>query len=247
MCRLKSAIILKDRVYLSETDSHTNLLKELKIADTKENAQRLFVRAELYPKYNNIFSPIETWKFNVDQDILPDWYIKEVDKERMVSAVKEWTKTHIFIGENNIGVFGNKTIYIKDSTVQAFNNSTVQAFNNSTVTAHGNSTVYANGNSTVTAHGNSTVYAHGNSKVTAYDYSKVTAYDNSTVTAHCNSMVTAYSNSMVTAYSNSTVIIDSFSSAKKENITLKDNAILKDNREKKIYITDGWEVVKERE
>ena len=50
MCKLKSAIILKDRVFVPDYDSHDKMLKELGIKDTRENAERLFVRAELSPK-----------------------------------------------------------------------------------------------------------------------------------------------------------------------------------------------------
>ena len=50
MCKLKSGIILKDRVYIPDHDHHTQMLDELKIKDTRENAERLFVRAELLPQ-----------------------------------------------------------------------------------------------------------------------------------------------------------------------------------------------------
>ena len=49
MCKLKSAIILKDSVFIPDYDSHSKMLKELQIEDTRSNAERLFVRAELYP------------------------------------------------------------------------------------------------------------------------------------------------------------------------------------------------------
>jgi hypothetical protein len=45
MCQLKSGIILKDRIYISESDSHTDMLKELGIEDNRKNAESLFVRA----------------------------------------------------------------------------------------------------------------------------------------------------------------------------------------------------------
>ena len=36
MCKLKSAIILKDRVFIPDYDSHDEMLKELGIKDTKD-------------------------------------------------------------------------------------------------------------------------------------------------------------------------------------------------------------------
>ena len=176
MCRFKSAIILKDRVFITDVDSHTELLEQLKIADTRENAEKLFVRAELYPENNDVFSNINNWVFNVDQDILPEWFVREYDKQRMAEAVKKWAVNHIYIDQENIEV-SETTAYLKNCK---------------------------------------NVYAYDNSKVYAYGNSKVYAYDNSTV------------------------VITAYSSNKKENISLKDNATLKDCNTKTIYQSGDW-------
>ena len=232
MCRFKSAIILKDRVFITDVDSHTELLEQLKIADTRENAEKLFVRAELYPENNDVFSNINNWVFNVDQDILPEWFVREYDKQRMAEAVKKWAVNHIYIDQENIEV-SETTAYLK-------NCKNVYAYDNSKVYAYGNSKVYAYDNSKVTAYGNSKVYACDNSTVEACGNSKVTAYDNSKVYACDNSKVYAYDNSKVYAYDNSTVVITAYSSNKKENISLKDNATLKDCNTKTIYQSGDW-------
>ncbi len=114
MCRFKSAIILKDRVFIPDYDSHTDMLEELGIKDTRENAERLFVRAELIPKGNDAFSNIDTWEFKVDQDIQPEWFVAEYEKQRMVQAVKEWAKGRIHIGKNGLKISEGKCHYIKD-------------------------------------------------------------------------------------------------------------------------------------
>lgn len=49
MCQLKSCLVLKDRIYCPDYDSHDRMLKELQIADTIQNAETLFVRVELTP------------------------------------------------------------------------------------------------------------------------------------------------------------------------------------------------------
>ena len=116
MCRFKSGIILKDRVFIPDYDSHTDMLEELKIADTEDNAKRLFVRAELVPPDNDVFTPVSSWKYHVDQDILPDWYVTEVDERRMREAVTEWAKEHIHIGEK-IERIDSGTHWIKDCKV----------------------------------------------------------------------------------------------------------------------------------
>ena len=116
MCRFKSGIILKDRVFIPDYDSHMDMLEELKIADTEDNAKRLFVRAELVPPDDDVFTPVSSWKYHVDQDILPDWYVAEVDERRMREAVTEWAKEHIHIGEK-IERIDSGTHWIKDCKV----------------------------------------------------------------------------------------------------------------------------------
>ena len=157
MCKLKSGIILKDSVFVPDYNSHTDMLEELKIKDTRENAERLFVRAEFYPN-EDIFSDVNKWIYHVDQDILPEWYVEEVDKDRFIKAIKEWHKKHVLVGVNGITLSEGDTYYIKDcKNVVVKNGSAVRACGNSTVKAYDNSTVKAFNNSAVEACGNSIV------------------------------------------------------------------------------------------
>ena len=114
MCKMKSAIIMKDRIFIPDYDSHSDMLRELGIDDTRKNAETLFVRAELSPKDNDVFSPIDKWVFNVDQDIRPEWFVENYEKERMVEAVKEWAKNRIHIGIDGLEIDSGSNHYIKD-------------------------------------------------------------------------------------------------------------------------------------
>ena len=116
MCQMKSGIILKDRIFIPDYDSHTDMLAELGISDTRQNAERLFIRAELLPPNGDVdvFAPIEEWRFHVDQDILPDWYVEQVDKDRMIAAVKEWAKDRIHVGVDNLKISQGSNHCIKD-------------------------------------------------------------------------------------------------------------------------------------
>lgn len=98
MCKLKSAIILKDRIFMPDYDSHSKMLEKLGITDDYINASKVFVRAELSPENRDVFSDIDGWKFCVDQDITPEWFDEKDCAERMRKAVKEWANTHIFSG-----------------------------------------------------------------------------------------------------------------------------------------------------
>ena len=226
MCKFKSGLILKDRIYIGEGDSHTDMLEELKIKDNRKNAESLFVRAELYPANGDIFSDIDNWEFNVDQDIRPDWFVENYEKERFVKAVKEWANVHILIGKKNEKI-SQGTYYLKNCVDITCNNSTVKVCGNSTVEAWGNSTVKACNNSTVEACDNSTVKA----------------WDNSTVEAWNNSTVKACGNSTVEACDNSTVTLPQSSYNKRENIIISENSTLKDCKTKTIYQSGDWKFV----
>ena len=114
MCKLKSAIILKDKIFMPDYDSHSKMLEELGITDDYINASKVFVRAELSPENEDIFSDIDGWKFSVDQDITPEWFDEKDCAERMRNTVKEWAKTHIFIGQNGLAISHGENIFIKD-------------------------------------------------------------------------------------------------------------------------------------
>ena len=127
MCRLKSGIILKGRVFVPEYDSHTKMLEELGITDDYLNASKTFVRAELLPMAGDVFSSIDNWMLKVDQDVIPEWYDEDMYKPQVVEAVKEWAKDHIHIGVHGLKIATGINHYIKDcKDVQICNSATVK-------------------------------------------------------------------------------------------------------------------------
>ena len=114
MCKLKSAIALKDRIFMPDYDSHSDMLKELGIEDDFIGASKKFVRVELSPADGDPFSDIDTWALKVDQDIRPDWFSEEEYKPKIVEAVKAWAKNHIFVGIDGLKLNTGTNYYIKD-------------------------------------------------------------------------------------------------------------------------------------
>lgn len=162
MCQFKSGIILKDRVFVTDYDSHEDMLKELGIKDDGKRVD--FIRAELVPANGDVFGDISTWEFIVDQDMTPDWYVRDYDKQRMIDAVKAWATTRIYVGVDGLRINEGSGYCLKDChDVVLMGNSTVKVMQgNSTVeTMWGNSTVKAMwGRSTVKVmRGSSTVEA----------------------------------------------------------------------------------------
>ena len=103
MCRFKSGIILKNKCIIAPggNDSHNTLLESLGIEDTRTNAERVFVRAELVPKNDewwiNPKDDPDKWRFWVDQDILPDWFDHEKYEQMFREYVCDWWTAHVLV------------------------------------------------------------------------------------------------------------------------------------------------------
>ncbi len=228
MCRFKSAIILKDRVFIPDYDSHSDMLDELGIEDTRHNAEKLFIRAELSPENGDVFSNIDNWKFVVDQDILPDWYVKDYDKQRMIEAVKEWAKDRIHIGVDKLKINSGANHYIKDcKDVNICGSATVEnIYDSATVENICDSATVENicGSATVE-------YIYGSATVkNIYDSATVeNIYGSATVeTAKGFSIIRT---SPYSKFNN------------RDKLILLENATLKDCYEKKIYQSGDFKLV----
>nr|MBR4279819.1 hypothetical protein [Clostridia bacterium] len=143
---------------MPDYDSHDQMLNELGIPDDFAHASKVFVRVELSPPDGDKTSDPMGWKIKIDQDILPDWFVHQVDEERVKVAITEWCKVHVLcegLHEVKEGVWytcGSATVKAYDSaTVKAYDSATVTAFDSATVTACGSATVTACGSATVTA------------------------------------------------------------------------------------------------
>ena len=140
MCQFKSALCLKDRVFVPDYDSHDRMLDELNIPDDMRHATTTFVRVEVVPPDGDKFSNPMGWNVKVDQDVLPDWFMPEVDHPRIRQAVAEWCATHV-LREGIHTVKDGKWIVGSNATVDARGNATVEARGNATVKAYDNATV----------------------------------------------------------------------------------------------------------
>ena len=226
MCKLKSAIILKDRVFIPDYDSHSKMLEELKIKDTKGNAERLFVRAELYPENGDVFSPIDQWKFNVDQDIVPDWYVAGYDEERMRNAVKEWAKNRIHIGENNIRIDCGENHYIKDcQNVKVCGSASIR---------------YVCGSASISkvcdSAGISEVYDSASISKVCDSAGISEVYDSASISEVCDSA------SISEVYGSAVISSSQYGWENKEKLIVSGNATFKDNQTKTIRQAGDWKI-----
>lgn len=252
MCQLKSCLVLKDRVYCPDYESHQDMLDKLGIRDDYLHAIKTFVRVELTPPDNtkSLIEPLDRWTLEVDQDIVPEWWDEKADRQRVEEAVEIWRKGHVFtegkhiVTAGTVYAYGDTEVQVyNDATVTAYDSTTVKAYNNAKVYAFGKTTVETVSNAPVEAYGNTTVRAYGGAKVEAYDSAKVKAYSNATVDAYDNATVTACDNAMVIAFDIATVTAcDSATVTAYDNAMVKacDSAIVVYPRKNKIVYPAGW-------
>ena len=151
MCQLKSCLVLKDRVYCPDYDSHQDMLEKLGIKDDYLGASKTFVRVELMPPdgVQSLMDPLNKWTLKVDQDVTPEWWDAEADRQRVEEAVEAWRREHVFAeGEHifkdgEVYACGSATVKAYGATVEACDRATVTACDNATVEAWDSATVEA--------------------------------------------------------------------------------------------------------
>ena len=188
MCRFKSAICLKDRVFVPVYDSHNKMLEELHIKDDFAHAGKVFVRVELVPEDGDKTTDVDEWKLNVDQDVLPDWWDKNDYLPRIKAAVKAWCDIHILRNGAHI---------VRDGIWYVYGSANVTAYGSASVKAHNSANVTACDRASVTACDRANVMACSSASVAACDSASVTAYDSASVTAYDSASVRAYDNAFV--------------------------------------------------
>lgn len=132
MCQFKSALVLKDKIFLPDYDGHDKMLQELGIEDNFTNASKVFVRVELSPANGDIFSDVGGWKLTVDQDILPDWWNENEYLFKLKALVSTWMQKHT-ISVGNREVTGGVWFATGSATVTAYDRATVTAYDSATV------------------------------------------------------------------------------------------------------------------
>ena len=272
MCKLKSAIVLKNRIFVPDYDSHTKMLEELGIKDDYLNASKTFVRVELSPKNGDVFSDIDTWELKVDQDIIPDWFDKKTYKPQIVDAIKGWAKDNIHIGIDNLEISYGEIHYIKDCTnVTIYGSATVEnicgsatvgnIYDSATVENICDSATVENicdsatveniyGSATVeNICGSATVENIYGSATVKYIYDSATVeniYGSATVGNIYSSATVEniYGSATVKKAKGSCVIIGSkYGWNKKDTLIIAENATFKDRETKTIYQAGNWKLV----
>ena len=117
MCNIKSAIVLKNKIYCPlDFDSHTEMLEKLGIKDTRMNPD--FVRVEMIPADGDLFNhDLANWKLKVDQDFRPDWFCEGEVAESMKRYLGEFFDKR-FIIDKTVDEVNEGRWFLKNGMIQ---------------------------------------------------------------------------------------------------------------------------------
>ena len=89
MCNFASFVLTKDKVFWSDnSNSHTDIIKEFELHEDGTNGPNI-LKVEIVPtpKIKSL-RDYDNWEFKIDQDIMPEWYNKDLDESRTRKALK---------------------------------------------------------------------------------------------------------------------------------------------------------------
>ena len=89
MCDFASFVLTKDKVFWSDnSDSHTDIIKEFGLHEYGTNGPNI-LKVEIIPNTKiKSLRDYDNWNFIIDQDIMPEWYNKDLDESRTRKALK---------------------------------------------------------------------------------------------------------------------------------------------------------------
>ena len=199
MCRMKSCLVLKNRVFCPTHDSHQNMLEELGIEDNEVNAGKTFVRVELIPPeaasdyfddkyFTSLQAPLSEWKLVVDQDIVPDWWEPAIYRPAIEKEVQKWLDKYVLINQEEKTIVGNghkDRYYLYNcKSISLIDTNSVMK-NCSAIRCEGGNSIIAIDSKLSSGetldiqyyiYGCSALYAHNETPVWAYDESRVCSY-----------------------------------------------------------------------
>ena len=265
MCSLKSGILLRDRAYVPDHDSHYQMLKELGIQDDYLGASEKFVRFELSPRDDNLLTDVSTWTMKVDQDIIPAWF--DADREKydgiIVDAVREWAEKHIIKEgkhEKSEGIY----YLINDAEITLFGNAHATLMDNAQATLMDNAKAKLRDNAQATLRDNAKAKLMDNAKATLRDNAQATLFGNAQATLFGNAQAKLMDNAQATLFGNAQATLMGNAQAKLwdsakatlmdnaqatlmgyasiDNCKIFENAIVISHKDSKVYVSKNWDM-----
>ena len=128
-------VVTKKQVFWSKTsESHEAIIEEFGLKEKDVRGNVTFVRIEIVPLDNDYALPFSKWKYELDQDLLPKWYVAKDVERRARKHLKEWRKQKVIMPNEKRVVKEGDYILINCGTVQeVYSGGTVQKVYGGTV------------------------------------------------------------------------------------------------------------------
>ncbi len=250
MCRIKSCLVLKNRVFCPAYDSHQKMLEELGIEDNEVNAMKTFVRVELVPPeatsnyfddkyFTSLQAPLSEWKLVVDQDIVPDWWEPSIYRLAIEKEVQKWLNKYVLINQKDKAIVGNgytdKYYLYNCKYISLVNTNSIVKNCSAILCDGGNSIIAIDSKLTAGKNLDNQYYIYGCSVLHTHNETPVWAYDKSFVRS-CAGNIYLRGNATCEAYEHANIITEEEPSVKaydnaivraygETNLTLHDKAI----------------------
>ena len=133
MCKPASFVLTKTRAYWSEDgDSHEDIISEHSLHADGPRGPNI-VHVEVVPQEENYAAPLDQWQYNVDQDVLPDWYDADAAESMARAALQKWAKQHIIRDHLDEVRDGQTRILLESATVENVIGGWVDAYDSATM------------------------------------------------------------------------------------------------------------------
>jgi hypothetical protein len=100
MCVPFSCIVTTEKVLWSKfSESHEDIIRENGL---KDGWRVMFVRCELIPRDRDYSTDPREWVFRVNQDILPNWWVCDLGRERVVKEAYKWQAAKVIMPKHQI-------------------------------------------------------------------------------------------------------------------------------------------------
>ena len=86
MCKFASFVLTLEKAFWGQTESHTDIIEHHGLVEMGARGPNI-IRIEITPPKGKPLAPIAEWIYNVDQDILPEWYDKDLTEQRARTAL----------------------------------------------------------------------------------------------------------------------------------------------------------------
>ncbi len=103
MCNPASFVVMKQgkslKVFWSDdtSESHEDIIEHFKLNEKNVRDEITLVRVEITPPGNNFAVPLKKWRYQLDQDLRPEWYDEKEVERAARKELKEWLAAKVVL------------------------------------------------------------------------------------------------------------------------------------------------------